>query len=163
MSTHTAFIGLGSNLQSPEQQINSALTALEALPHCHGLSCSPWYSSAAIGPGEQPDYINAVARLETQLAPLALLAQLQKIENDHGRQRDIRWGARTLDLDLLLYDNVCMTTKELQLPHPEMLKRNFVLYPLRDIAPDLVLPNKQHIDSAAKALSMEGLKLITDN
>lgn len=157
---HTTYIGLGSNLESPANQIKSALASLEALPHCQHVQCSPWYSSLAVGPGEQPDYINAVVRLETQLAPVDLLHQLQAIENKHGRQRSIRWGARTLDLDLLLYDNVSINTEELQLPHPEINNRNFVIYPLYDLAPELILPNGQKLSDVASQLSMAGLHKI---
>lgn len=163
MQYYMAYIGLGSNLQNPQQQIHSALNALEDVPQSQGLKCSPWYKSLAIGPGDQPDYINAVACLETRLQPIELLTQLQDIENTHGRQREIRWGARTLDLDLLLYGDICLETKTLQLPHPEMLNRNFVLYPLMDIAPKLKLPSGQFIEEAAKKLSMDGLEqLATD-
>ena len=160
---HTTYIGLGSNLESPADQIKSALFALEALPQCQHTQCSPWYSSLAVGPGEQPDYINAVVHLETQLTPIDLLRQLQAIENEHGRQRSIRWGARTLDLDLLLYDNVNIDTEELQLPHPEMANRNFVIYPLYDLAPELVLPNGQNISDIASKLPMTGLHKMASN
>ncbi len=163
MSYHTVYIGLGSNLESPQAQINSALTALQALPQSQYLQCSHWYSSKAIGPGEQPDYINAVAALETQLSPLALLHELQGIENAHGRQRDIRWGARTLDLDLLLYDNVCIETEELHIPHPEMTKRNFVLYPLYDVAPSLILPDGQAVSTLIESTSMSGIQRTTQS
>ncbi len=161
MQKHTAYIGLGSNLQNPRLQIRSALHALEHTPQSEDIMCSPWYSSTAIGPGTQPDYINAVVSLQTTLTPLALLEHLQTIENLHGRQRDIRWGARTLDLDLLLYDDICMDTKTLQLPHPEILHRNFVIYPLMDLAPEFMFSNGQRIEEVAKTLSMTGLKRLT--
>ncbi len=135
-----AFIGLGSNLGDPVLQLTSALNELAQLGLSKNLVCAPWYRSKAIGPGDQPDYINTVAQLETRLAPIDLLKALQGIENTHGRQRTIRWGARTLDLDLLLYDNICLNSDELQLPHPEMRTRGFVLLPLHDLAPNLVLP-----------------------
>jgi 2-amino-4-hydroxy-6-hydroxymethyldihydropteridine diphosphokinase len=160
---HSAYIGLGSNLDDPLQQISHALRALKDLPQTRGLRCSHWYGSQAIGPGDQPDYINAAALIETQLRPLALLRQLQTIENSHGRQRDIRWGARTLDLDLLLYDNVSMHTKELQLPHPEIMQRNFVLYPLHDLSADMVLPNGQVLSTIIQDTSMSGLQLLNNS
>jgi 2-amino-4-hydroxy-6-hydroxymethyldihydropteridine diphosphokinase len=159
-SYHTSYIGLGSNLENPQTQINSAIKALASLPQSRDLACSHYYASKAIGPGKQADYINAVVKLDTQLSPLALLKQLQDIENSHGRQRNIRWGARTLDLDLLLYENTCMDTKELQLPHPEMANRNFVLYPLQDIAPRLLLPCGQSLASMVNKLSMSDLSRI---
>jgi 2-amino-4-hydroxy-6-hydroxymethyldihydropteridine diphosphokinase len=136
----TIFIGLGSNLSQPNEQIKGALNALSQLPASKSLRCAPWYSSKAIGPGDQPDYINTVASLETTLTPAALLVQLQLIENQHGRQRDIRWGARTLDLDIILYGNEIISTDTLEVPHPEMTQRGFVLQPLFDLAPELSLP-----------------------
>lgn len=153
----TSYIGLGSNLEKPEIQIQSALEALANLPQTCNLRCSHWYSSKAIGPGEQPDYINAVASIDTRLSPMALLKQLQSIENDHGRQRNIHWGARTLDLDLLLYDNQCIDSAELQVPHPEINNRNFVLYPLNDLSPSLVFPNGQPLSAIISNLSLDGL------
>ena len=161
MSYHTAYIGLGSNLQNPHLQIRTALNELEQLPQSKQLTCSPWYSSTAVGPGDQPDYINAVAHLQTRFSPLELLEQLQQVENQHGRQREVRWGARTLDLDLLLYDDIRMDTKALQLPHPEILNRNFVLYPLMDLAPEFMLPNGQSVKEAATVLPMTGLRQLT--
>jgi 2-amino-4-hydroxy-6-hydroxymethyldihydropteridine diphosphokinase len=159
-SYHTSYIGLGSNLENPQAQINSAIKTLAGLPQCRDLACSHYYISKAIGPGKQPDYINAVAKLDTQLSPLALLKQLQNIEDSHGRQRNIRWGARTLDLDLLLYENIGMDTEELQLPHPEMANRNFVLYPLQDIAPKLLFPDGQSLASMTAKLPMSDLSRI---
>ncbi len=136
-----AFIALGSNLDNPTMQIETGLEAIRALPESGELICAPWYQSKAIGPGEQPDYINTVARLQTYLRPLALLRALQAIENQQGRQRSVRWGARTLDLDLLLFNNECYRHPDLQLPHPEMNSRAFVLIPLHDLQPQLVFPD----------------------
>lgn len=142
MNNFTAvFIGLGSNLDRPAEQIKAALSALSQLPCSQSLQCAPWYSSLAIGPGDQPDYINTVASLETTLTPEALLDELQFIEKHHGRQRNIRWGARTLDLDILLYGNAIVNTERLKIPHPEMAQRGFVLQPLADLAPQLRLPD----------------------
>ena len=135
-----AFIGIGSNLENPVAQVQQALEAFATIPKTHMLCCSPLYRSEPLGPPNQPDYINAVARLETELTPDHLLAALQKIENNHGRVRTIRWGPRTLDLDLLLYDDHIQDDPHLTLPHPRMHERAFVLYPLYDIAPDLVIP-----------------------
>lgn len=154
------FIGLGSNLNQPERQIQEALDALNILPSCSNLRCAPWYLSKAIGPTGQPDYINTVASLETSLPALDLLHQLQSIENQQGRQRDIRWGARTLDLDLLLYDNACLNTDELQLPHPEIQNRSFVLAPLYDLAPSTVLPTGESLESLAHHCDRSDLQLI---
>ena len=135
------FVGLGSNLDHPEQQIRAAFAALRDHPQIALGRQSPWYRNPAVGPGEQPDYINAVVELFTTLKPHALLGELQTIENAQGRVRAERWGARTLDLDLLLYGLETIETVDLSVPHPRMTTRNFVLYPLHAIAPDLTLPD----------------------
>jgi 2-amino-4-hydroxy-6-hydroxymethyldihydropteridine diphosphokinase len=135
------FIGLGSNLEEPLAQLQRALTALDALEHCQLGRVSPFYGNPAVGPGTQPDYINTVAELFTTLDAHALLARLQAIETAQGRLRSERWGARTLDLDLLLYGAETIATDTLQVPHPRIRERNFVLYPLHDIAPDLRFPD----------------------
>jgi len=137
-----AYIALGSNLQQPEQQLRGAIAALEALPGSRIEKVSAIYRSPAVGPGEQPDYLNAVLRLDTSLAPLELLDALQQIERDQGRVRDVRWGPRTLDLDILLYGGQQIATARLTVPHPAMYRRNFVLYPLAEICGDnLLLPD----------------------
>jgi len=136
-----AFIGLGSNLAKPAEQLQHALDALLEVDGINDIVCSPWYQSLAVGPGEQPDYLNAAAKLHTHLSPEALLAAMQAIENQQGRIRDIRWGARTLDLDLLVYDECVMHTDTLTIPHPEIANRRFVLQPLYDLAPALMLPS----------------------
>ena len=140
MSGIRCFIGLGSNLSNPEEQIRRALDALGKICDSTLAAVSPLYRNPAVGPGQQPDYLNAVAELYTTLDALTLLSQLQNIELAQGRVRTERWAARTLDLDLLLYGDACIDLPQLQIPHPRMRERNFVLYPLRDIAPDLVLP-----------------------
>ena len=137
----TSYIGLGSNLEQPIEQLKSALQLMAQLPASELQACSPFYRSRAIGPGVQPDYINAVAQLDTLLEPKQLLGLLQDIEQQHGRLRMERWGPRTLDLDLLLFDQLTLDTPELQLPHPRMQQRDFVLVPLHDICPQLRLPN----------------------
>ena len=136
-----AYIGLGSNLQHPLLQLHKALIAIAQLPSSRLVQVSSVYRSAAVGPGEQPDYLNAVLLLDTGLQPAELLAALQAIEQAHGRVRTIRWGARSLDLDILLYGDRRIATASLTIPHPELQQRNFVLYPLAEIAgPHLVLP-----------------------
>lgn len=139
--TATAYIALGSNLDDPPAQIQRALSALAQLPETKLTACAPWYYSTAIGPGTQADYINTVACLCTGLAPLELLHALQTIETAQGRIRTQHWGARTLDLDLLLYDDLSLETEELSLPHPRLTERNFVLIPLHDLVPELLLPD----------------------
>lgn len=137
-----AYVGLGSNLQQPLLQLQRALIAIAQLPSSQLLRVSSVYRSAAVGPGEQPDYLNAALQLDTRLQPAELLAALQAIEQAQGRVRTIRWGARTLDLDILLYGDRQIATSSLTIPHPELQRRNFVLYPLAEIAgPHLVLPD----------------------
>lgn len=135
-----AYIALGSNLQGPEAQIRAALDALDALPGSALLRCSSLYRSQAIGPAGQPDYINAVALLETRLAPRPLLQALQRRERQQGRRDGPAWGPRTLDLDILLYDTLSVQEDGLRIPHPELAVRNFVLLPLQEIAPELHVP-----------------------
>ncbi|HEY1774336.1 MAG TPA: 2-amino-4-hydroxy-6-hydroxymethyldihydropteridine diphosphokinase [Gammaproteobacteria bacterium] len=138
-----AYVGLGSNLADPVAQVRRALEELADIPETRVTARSPLYRSAPLGSQDQPDYINAVAALDTRLAPLELLASLRDIERIHGRVRDgTRWGPRSLDLDLLLYGDVAMDTPELSLPHPGLPERAFVLYPLFDIAPQLAVPGK---------------------
>ncbi|MGP9764495.1 2-amino-4-hydroxy-6-hydroxymethyldihydropteridine diphosphokinase [Halomonas sp. AOP13-D3-9] len=134
-----AYIGLGSNLESPIEQIREALNELARLPLSRLVAASSLYASRPVGPQDQPDFINAVAALETQLSPLALLDQLQALEQQHRRRRHRHWGPRTLDLDLLLYANDTIDTPRLRLPHPQMTARAFVLLPLAEIAPSLDL------------------------
>lgn len=134
------YIGLGSNLDQPVQQVQQALAELTALPACRLQAYSSLYRSAPVGPADQPDYINAVAELHTDLPADELLDALQAIEQAHRRQRTRRWGPRTLDLDILLYGSTRIDDARLQVPHPEIAKRAFVLYPLAEIAPQLVIP-----------------------
>jgi len=137
-----AYIGLGSNLHQPLRQLRAALLAVGQLPSSQLVRVSSAYRSTAVGPGEQPDYLNAVLRLDTALQPADLLRALQSIEQARGRIRTIRWGARSLDLDILLYGDRRIATPSLSIPHPELQQRNFVLYPLAEIAgPNLVLPD----------------------
>ena len=135
-----AYLGLGSNLENPRAQVEQALVELAAIPQSNLVASSPLYCSAAVGPGDQPNYINAAALLETSLTPLALLDALQAIEQNHQRVRIERWGPRTLDLDILLLDQLIIDNERLKVPHPYLTQRNFVLHPLADIAPTLVLP-----------------------
>lgn len=134
------FVGLGANLGEPAAQLKAALQAMAALPQTSVKKVSTFYRSAAIGPAGQPDYCNAVAELETTLEPLPLLDALLAIEDNAGRVRGERWGARVLDLDLLLYGQTVCSTARLTLPHPELALRDFVLQPMADIAPDVKVP-----------------------
>lgn len=137
---HTAFVGLGSNLDDPQNQILRALRALDGLPGTRVLAQSSLYRSAPVGFLEQPDFINAVAQLETALAPRALLDALLELERERGRTREFRNAPRTLDLDILLYDDLRYHEHGLTIPHPQMHLRAFVLRPLLEIAPDCVIP-----------------------
>lgn len=138
-----AYLGLGSNLDEPVEQIQQALKALDRLPLSHVTAHSALYASAPVGPQNQPDFINAVAALETRLSPLALLDQLQALEQHHRRVRHRRWGPRTLDIDLLWYANRHLVTPRLTVPHPQMHNRRFVIEPLASIAPDLKLAGER--------------------
>ena len=141
METATVYIGIGSNLADPIAQVRQAVQSLDTLPQTRCLACSPLYRSKPLGPSGQPDYLNAVAALATTLPALELLAQLQAIETAQGRVRTIRWGPRTLDLDILLYGDVQLSEPRLIIPHPRLRERAFVLYPLRELAPGLRLPD----------------------
>ncbi len=140
---HKAYIGLGSNLGNSRQQLEQALQAMAQLPQTRLLKASSLYSSAPLGPPDQPRYTNAVALLETALEPLQLLEHLQAIELQHGRERQgERWGPRTLDLDILLFGNQRIKHERLQVPHYHMHLRPFVLYPLAEVScADLQLPD----------------------
>ena len=140
MKALTCYIALGSNLEGPQQQLTLALQALAKLPASTLICTSSFYRSKAVGPGEQNDYINAACKLKTELGAHDLLRALQQIENDQGRIRLEHWGPRTLDLDLLLYGQETINTENLYIPHPRMYERDFVLYPLYEIAPELQLP-----------------------
>jgi len=150
MTKHTAFIGLGSNLADPVAQVTRALDALDKLPQTRLSKRSSLYRSAPLGYLEQPDFINAVAQVETALAPRALLDALLALEQACGRTRTFKDAPRTLDLDVLLYDDLRHHEHGLTLPHPQMHRRAFVLRPLLEIAPDCIIPG---IGAAAEALS----------
>jgi len=138
---YPAYIGLGSNLARPAQQIEEAFGLLAEVPGTRLFSVSSLYRSAPFGGIEQPDFVNAVAAVLTQLAPVELLHQLQDLENRQGRERDeTRWGPRVLDLDLLVYAGQTISEPGLFVPHPGIGERNFVLLPLEEIAPDLEVP-----------------------
>lgn len=152
------YIGLGSNLAQPRRQIEAALAALGKLASSQLLQASCLYSSAPVGPQDQPDYINAVAAIDTNLAPLDLLDALQALETAAGRKRLRRWGERTLDLDILLYGDVCIDSPRLTIPHPQLANRAFVLLPLVDIAPALSLPNGRPISSLLAGVADQSIR-----
>lgn len=134
-----AFVGLGANLGDTRAALKAALSALAGLPQTQLVKCSSYYRSEPVDSGG-PDYLNAVAQVKTRLAPHDLLARLQAIEAQHGRERPYRNAPRTLDLDLLLYGDEVVDTPALTVPHPRLHTRAFVLLPLAEIAPDLYLP-----------------------
>ena len=135
-----AYIALGANLGDPAEQLKAALAALAALPQTRLVQASSFYASAPVGFTDQPDFVNAVCELETDLAPLEVLAALLRIESENGRERSFKNSPRTLDLDLILYGEQCVDLPELSVPHPRMHQRAFVLLPLLEIAPAVLIP-----------------------
>lgn len=141
------FIGLGSNFSGPVRQVRQALRALNRLPGCRLQAQSTLYRNPPMGPGWQPDYVNAVAELRTNLSPRALLAALQRIESRQGRKRGLlRWGPRTLDLDVLVWGKRRLALPGLRVPHPGIAHRAFVLFPLAELAPGLDVPGYGRIE-----------------
>ncbi len=155
-----AYIGLGSNLAEPRQQLRGAIEALAGIAHSKLAAVSSLYLSDPLGPSDQPRYNNAVAALDTALPPLELLDALQAIEQAHGRERKAeRWGPRTLDLDILLYGDRLIDEPRLKIPHYHMHARAFVLYPLSDIAPqDLRLPDGRTLSELLAACPFSGIE-----
>jgi 2-amino-4-hydroxy-6-hydroxymethyldihydropteridine diphosphokinase len=156
--TVVVYLGLGSNLSDPRRQLQQAISALEGIPKTRVLAVSSLYRSRPMGPQDQPEYINAVAGLETDLEPEALLDALQAIEHDQGRVRGRHWGARTLDLDILLYGDEVISTERLSVPHPGLHQREFVLYPLYELAPDLVIPERGPVSSLYRRCDPKGIE-----
>jgi 2-amino-4-hydroxy-6-hydroxymethyldihydropteridine diphosphokinase len=153
-------IGLGSNLGDSRSILIGAIDRLQMHPQIEVIAVSSWYITAPIGP-PQPDYINGCVTIETSLTPLDLLNILHAIESEFGRVRQEIWGARTLDLDLLLYNNLIIDLPSLQIPHPRMLERAFVLVPLAEIAPNAIEPKSgQSIATLCNKLEYSGVKLL---
>ncbi len=158
-----AYIGLGSNLKSPAEQLLLARAEIKALPGVEESAFSSLYASVPMGPQDQPDYINAAMSIKTVLSPLDLLHALQNIESAHGRIRgDQRWGARTLDLDLLLYNDLQISTTELTVPHPGIAERAFVLYPLQECEPNLVISGKGNLVDLINQCPATGIRRLSD-
>ena len=153
----TAYVALGANLGDPVATVNAALAALATLPQTRLSASSALYRTAPVGITEQPEFINAAARLETTLAPEVLLDALLDIEQQFGRIRAERNGPRSLDLDVLLYDAQVIATPRLSLPHPRLHLRAFVLYPLADVAPDLVIPGRGTLAAWLPAVANQGI------
>ncbi|MEL0581008.1 2-amino-4-hydroxy-6-hydroxymethyldihydropteridine diphosphokinase [Pectobacterium punjabense] len=158
------YLALGSNLAQPLQQVRAALAALDAIPQTRVVRCSSFYRSRPLGPQDQPDYLNAVVELETVLAAESLLDCTQAIELEQGRERKAhRWGPRTLDLDILLFGDAAIQTERLTVPHYDMKNREFMLYPLAEIAPDLAFPDGETLVQRLTHVDRNGLTLWDDN
>ncbi len=155
------YIALGANLGEPVETLQDAITTLAQSTELSHLKASSLYSSSPMGPSDQPDYVNAVASAETQLSPLALLDFLQTIEQQFGRERSLRWGPRTLDLDILLYDDQCINSERLTIPHIGLAERDFVIIPLAELNPQLILPNGQTIELLQQSMQHHDLQKIT--
>lgn len=137
----TAFLGLGSNLGDRHANLKNAVELLVSNPRIEVVKVSTFYETEPVGYTDQPDFLNGVVMIETDLQPSELLAVILEIENLMGRIRTIRWGPRVLDIDVLLYNAEIIDEEGLQIPHPRMTERRFVLEPLAEIAPDLILPD----------------------
>ena len=157
------YIGLGSNLAEPLQQLRSALAALGDLPRTALAGHSSFYASDPLGPPDQPRYVNAVAALDTDLQPHELLDALQRIELEQGRVRKAeRWGPRTLDLDILLFGERLIDDERLKVPHYHMHARPFVLYPLAELAPDGRLPDGRRLSELLATCPFSGLERLAE-
>jgi 2-amino-4-hydroxy-6-hydroxymethyldihydropteridine diphosphokinase len=158
MLWHPAYVGLGSNLDDPAAQVRRALLALGQLPGTRLLRQSSLYGSKPMGPVAQPDYVNAVAGLLTQLEVADFFARLRALEVALGRSPpQQRWGPRRIDLDLLLFAQLRLESASLRLPHPGIVERNFVLYPLAEVAPELPVPGCGQVAQLAARVSPEGI------
>ena len=155
-----AYIAVGSNLANPVLQAQQAIEALKLLPQSTFIAASSLYSSTPMGPQDQPEYINAIVAIDTQLAPLALLDCTQGIEQQQGRERKAeRWGPRTLDLDIILYGDQVIDLPRLTVPHYGMKQREFVIYPLYEIAPELCLPDGTKLSDLITQIDRNGLSI----
>lgn len=159
---HIAFIGLGSNLQDPRRQLLRAFAELDQLPDTRLIARSSLYRSAPVGYTDQPEFVNAVAKIGTTLTPQALLQALLQIELRHGRERTFRNAPRTLDLDVLLYDETQLHEHGLTIPHPQMHLRPFVLLPLLEIEPDCSIPGVGEAQQALRACHSAVLEKLAD-
>ena len=151
-----AYIAIGSNLASPLEQVNAAVQALGEIPQSKIVAVSSFYGTPPLGPQDQPDYLNAAVILETELGPEELLDNTQRIELQQGRVRKAeRWGPRTLDLDIMLFGHETINTERLTVPHYDMKNRGFMLWPLFEVAPDLIFPDGTPLKSILDNLNAE--------
>ncbi len=157
-----AYLGLGSNLDTPIEQLRDARMAICAINGIEEIAFSSLYRSPPMGSQNQPDYVNAVMAIKTNLPPLILLSTLQHIENEQGRVRTERWGARTLDLDILLFGDQILDFPNLIVPHYGMTERAFVLYPLFEIAPDLMIPKHGTLAELVARCPLDGLERLAN-
>lgn len=159
MIMEIVYLGLGANLNAPRTQLDHAVAALRALADCEFIGVSHYYASKPMGPQDQPDYVNAVAALKTTLLPEQLLDLTQQIELEHGRVRKAqRWGPRTLDIDILLFGDQVINSERLIVPHYGLTEREFVVYPLLEIAPNITLPNGTLLHSISTNLALNELQ-----
>ena len=152
-----AYIGLGSNLDNPIGHVKQALEDLKQLPQSQLLLASKLYLSKPVGPQDQDNFVNAVALLATELEPLALLDELQTIEQQHQRVRERHWGPRSLDLDLLLFGDQSIQHPRLTVPHAQLSRRDFVVGPLLELCPELVLPSGTQLQELLQQCPIDGL------
>jgi 2-amino-4-hydroxy-6-hydroxymethyldihydropteridine diphosphokinase len=157
-SRATVFLGLGSNLEQPVVQLSRALREVHEIPNTALIRVSSFYDTVPIGLADQPNFVNAVAELQTGLNPSELLAYLLEIEATHKRIRSVRDGPRTLDLDILLFNDVCVNEPMLIIPHPRMHERAFVLWPLAEIAPELKIPGRGYVLELLVGLDVSGVR-----
>jgi len=154
-----AYVGIGSNLDEPAGQVRRAFAALGTLPATRLVASSPLYHTPPLGEVAQPPFVNAVAGLLTQLAPEELLAELRRLERELGREPPVeRWGPRRIDLDLLVVGRELRATEALKLPHPGVAERDFVLFPLADIAPDLEVPGAGRVAALLASVTDRGVQ-----
>jgi 2-amino-4-hydroxy-6-hydroxymethyldihydropteridine diphosphokinase len=164
MLWHPAYVGIGSNLDQPEHQVRRALAALPQLPQTRLILQSSLYGSKPLGPATQPDFVNAVAAVLTQLEAGAFFGALRALEAALGREPPrVRWGPRRIDLDLLLFDAERLDSAELTLPHPGIVQRNFVLYPLLEVAPELKVPGRGRVAELAARVESAGIWRLDNN
>lgn len=156
-----AYVGIGSNLDDPPAQVALAFDRLGRLANCRLMARSRLYRTRPLGPQDQPEFVNAAAGMLTTLSARELLGALKELERTLGRAQPIlRWGPRRIDLDLLMYSDLRVTERDLVLPHTGLTERNFVLYPLRDIAPEVIVPGHGSVEALAARVGPDGLALL---
>lgn len=160
MNRHAAYLSIGANIGDKMGNLRYAVNALRNDDLTSVRLVSPLYRTLPVGYEEQPDFLNAVIAVETERTPRELLGLCANIEDKLGRKRTIRWGPRVIDIDILLYDDIDIEESDLVIPHPRMMERAFVLVPLADVAPGLVLPNGITAEDAANAIDHDGIELV---